>query len=201
MHISTEDAAPTLAERGTGWKPSKAKEHALSVDRARELLELDPAIGIVRNRVTRGGRAKAGEVAGTVRSDGYLTISIGGRRYLMHRVVWLLHHGRWPVGILDHINRQRGDNRPENLREVTALQNMANRDQPQRVANLTGLRGIAQRGHKWIAQISIGGRLRHLGRHATPGDAARAYDLAALETHGPGAVTNASLGLLPAAAA
>ncbi|WP_342238101.1 HNH endonuclease signature motif containing protein [Inquilinus sp. OTU3971] len=175
-------------------KPNRAKEAALSADRARDLLDLDPETGIVRWRVNRGP-AKAGSIAGTVRTDGYMTIGIDGRRYLLHRVVYLLHHGHWPAGILDHVNGDPRDNRPINIRLATVSQNGANK---RRATSKSGFRGVYQRWRKWLAQISVDGRLRSIGMFSTSEDAARAYDRAAVEAFGQFATTNAALGLLPA---
>ena len=46
--------------------------------------------------------------------------------YKAHVIVFFLHHGRWPVGIVDHKNGIRDDNRPENLRETDASGNSCN---------------------------------------------------------------------------
>jgi len=183
---------PTDAAR-ISTKPNGAKEVALPVDRARDLLELDPETGIVRWRVNRG-HVKAGSVAGTVRTDNYTTIGVDGRRYLLHRVVYLLHHGQWPTGIVDHINGDPRDNRPMNIRVATVSQNGANK---RRGNSKSGFRGVYQRWRKWLAQISVDGRLRSIGMFFTAEDAARAYDRAAIDAFGQFATTNAALGLLP----
>jgi hypothetical protein len=50
---------------------------------------------------------------------------MNGRLFLAHRLIFELHHGRKP-GLIDHINRDRSDNRIENLRECSTSQNLAN---------------------------------------------------------------------------
>lgn len=94
-----------------------------------------------------------------------------------------------PGLIVDHINRDRLDNRRANLRAVTRSQNNANSaKRPSR----TGYRGVyrQKQSGRWIAQISCGGRRHHLGHFATPEEGAAAYDRAALALYGPHAVTN-----------
>lgn len=72
----------------------------------------------------------AGKPAGRKEANGYVTINMRyfGQRiqFQAHRVVWMLHQGRWPALHLDHINRVRDDNRLENLREVTVAENNNN---------------------------------------------------------------------------
>lgn len=72
----------------------------------------------------------AGKLAGKLDGRGYYAIGlrINGKAISMaaHRVVWALHHGRWPTLHIDHINRLRDDNRIENLREVTQAENAKN---------------------------------------------------------------------------
>lgn len=59
--------------------------------------------------------------------DGYYRGRVYGKNYAAHRVVFFLYHGRWPDGEIDHINGDRLDNRPPNLREADRSLNSANR--------------------------------------------------------------------------
>jgi hypothetical protein len=57
------------------------------------------------------------------------------RTLYAHRICWALHYGEDPYPLpLDHINRDRQDNRIANLRQVTYKENTANRA-PEAVAN------------------------------------------------------------------
>ena len=116
-------------------------------------------------------------------SDGYAVRSEtrnGSKKTIyLHRVVIQAPPGT----IVDHINGDRLDNRRANLRLVTPSQNNANgRDRPRR----SGYRGVYPHRPtgRWIAQISVSGRVRHLGIFDDPLEAARAYDLAAHEQWG-----------------
>lgn len=64
-------------------------------------------------RITRTDR-KGG--LGSKDKDGYLILKVKGKRLKAHRVAWLLNYGEFPEGEIDHINRDRTDNRIENLR-------------------------------------------------------------------------------------
>lgn len=64
---------------------------------------------------------------GSYDKDGYLIVKVKGKQFKAHRIVWLLHHGVLPNGELDHKNRNRSDNRIENLREATRKMQVENR--------------------------------------------------------------------------
>ena len=55
---------------------------------------------------------------GSYDKDGYLIYKIKGKQIKAHRLAWFLCNGYMPKGELDHINRNRTDNRIENLREA-----------------------------------------------------------------------------------
>ena len=63
---------------------------------------------------------------GGMDKDGYLVVGIKGRKVKYHRLVWFLCKGYYPQTELDHIDRNRLNNRIENLREVTRSQNTSN---------------------------------------------------------------------------
>ena len=107
------------------------------------------------------------------------------RTIYLHREILKVAAG----SLVDHVNGDRLDNRRQNLRVATPGENAANsRDRPRR----SGYRGVYP--HKptgrWIAQISAGGQVRHLGIYDDPEVAARAYDLAALGQWGQFARTS-----------
>lgn len=71
---------------------------------------------------------QAGTPAANInKSTGYKQVVFQGKLLQVHRVIWLMHTGKWPVEQLDHIDRVRTNNRLGNLREATHAQNMLNR--------------------------------------------------------------------------
>lgn len=98
----------------------------LTADRARELVSYNPETGVFVWRVQRNGTFRNKDSIGWVDSHGYRLLGMDGRKYKAHRVAWLLVYGEWPKSQLDHINRDRADNRIANLREVTNAENGQN---------------------------------------------------------------------------
>ena len=144
----------------------------------RELLEYDALAGTFTWRSTT---RSAGKQAGTRRSTGYIAISINNRTYYAHRLAWLYVHGAWPDPQIDHINRDKADNRIVNLRVVTSSQNHANRA----VKTKSGFKGVyPTKSGKWQVLISVEGRSWHLGTFSDIEEAKARYLKAAQNHHG-----------------
>lgn len=77
---------------------------------------------------------------GSLDKYGYLILKVKGRQFKAHRIAWLLYYGDFPKSELDHINRNRTDNRIENLRESNREQQIRNRYVPPNKE--TGVRGV-----------------------------------------------------------
>jgi hypothetical protein len=101
-----------------------------------------------------------------------------------HRVICALLHGRWPVNEIDHINGNRSDNTPSNLREATHIENGQNNSLHSN--NTSGFLGVRwdRRRNKWKAEITVSRRRRHLGYFETAEAASAAY-IASKTRHHP----------------
>lgn len=78
-------------------------------------------------RPSPNSRSRKGDPAITAEDkDGYYTSKFKAKNVKAHRVVFFLVHGYWPTQV-DHINGNVKDNNPENLREITSLENNHNR--------------------------------------------------------------------------
>lgn len=104
--------------------------------------------------ITRDDR-KGG--TGSFDKDGYLILKIKGKQYKAHRVVWFLCKGEFPKGELDHINRNRRDNRIENLRECNRQLQVENRNYYPNPD--TGIRGV------YLDKTTKGLKKRYTTRH------------------------------------
>ena len=116
------------------------------------------------------GKILCGDEVGSFNAAGYRQFSVYGKHYYTHRVVWELHNGSIPEGMeIDHINRNKADNRIENLRVVNRLENSINQDH----------KGCwLHKGGKWTAQIKRYGKRTHLGVFDTEAEASAAYQKA-----------------------
>src|SRR5205823_1285596 len=64
--------------------------------------------------------------AGHKHQSGYVHLRIDGQAVSAHHLAWLIAYGSWPLGVIDHINGDRSDNRIENLRDTTSKVNAQN---------------------------------------------------------------------------
>lgn len=109
------------------------------------------------------------EATGSLDTYGYVQVTIAGRLFLAHRLIWKLVTGEDPEEI-DHINGIRFDNRWCNLRPVSHRQNSQNRKRNCR--NKSGMSGVIKRENgKWRARINVDGRELNLGTFCTKAEA------------------------------
>ena len=161
---------------------SSAELKRMDQKRLTELLHYCKSTGVFRWRARKRG-VTLGRVAGCLDRYGYWYITLDGKRYAAHRLVWLYIYGAWPLFCIDHVNRRRTDNRLINLREATSAENRQNLSLDKR--NKSGTRGVSfdALNKKWRASISVNGKAKNLGRFADKADAIAAYATAAKKYH------------------
>lgn len=121
----------------------------------------------------------------TVGTHGYATHGAGKNQILLHRLLM----GLTGAETVDHINRNKLDNRRSNLRVCTMAQNSMNKDRLDYGQN--PYKGICKtRQGTWQAQITHKGNQIYLGCYHDPVDAAKAYDTAARRLYGEYAFLN-----------
>lgn len=132
----------------------------LTAEQARELFVYEPETG----RLSWRSGARAGKEAGSLYANGYRVVRIGNReRCTAGRLIWLIQTGEWPGAEIDHINRDRSDNRWSNLRDVPSKANAANRGM--RAGNASGVQGVSwhKTRRRWYAHIRQDGAQKSLG--------------------------------------
>src|SRR5208282_6243284 len=117
-------------------------------------------------------------------SHGYIRVMLNNTIYAAHRLIWFYMTKRWPKHQIDHRDRDRANNRWDNLRQATNTQNRYNTVSWSR-HSVKGVRFIFGRKTKpWAAQIRRNKRDAHLGTFATKEEAHQAYCAAAKQLHG-----------------
>jgi len=118
--------------------------HLIEIDilkRAQEAFVYNPDTGIfTRNREESLYDASSKTLTfrrsqkpiGHTNKLGYVTIYLAVipgiyRKFLAHRLAWLMHYGKFPDFTIDHINHNPGDNRISNLRDVPLVENLRSR--------------------------------------------------------------------------
>lgn len=139
--------------------------NALTVSMLKEKLAYNPVTGEFL-------WSSSGAVAGTVTAEGYRNIMVDYVSYRSGRLAWLYVHGEWPVYVIDHKDRDRGNDAIDNLRDTTRSGN--NRNKKRGANNSSGLMGVTWRKDrgKWEATIGTGNGKAHLGKYSSMFDAA-----------------------------
>ncbi len=141
---------------------------SISQSELKELFDYRDDGVLVRKVATSGPSGAVGTVVGSFTRDttrpgkGYMVTKIRGKHYCVHRLIWLWHHGEMPECV-DHVDRDTRNNRVENLRSASSVENMANRKMFSN--NTSGCKGVHwhKRQQKWYAYVGVGGRNKSLG--------------------------------------
>lgn len=159
-----------------------AKKALPDADLLRQLLTYNPETGelvwLPRDRAmfantmqhARWNIHYGGKIAGCLSpTRKYRCLKILGREFFAHRIIWKLVTGADPEGEVDHINRDKIDNRWANLRDVSHSVNMMN--VRMRPSNTTGHKHISwfPRLKKWTVCMGVPGKRgsRQLGYYDT----------------------------------
>jgi len=126
---------------------------SLSQERLKQLMVYDPLTGIFTRRIQAGSRGLAGDVAGTVETNGYVRISVDSRPYRAHRLAFLYMTGMWPEKDVDHRFGDTSDTTFASLREATKSENLQN--SKKRVDNSSGTKGVSFRKDRGMFSVRM----------------------------------------------
>jgi hypothetical protein len=128
----------------------------ITYEELQDKLDYNPHTGLFTYKNVRG--KYPGDLAGTIRSSGYIGIKLNGKEYPAHHLAWFWCFGLWPKEV-DHIDHNKLNNAIKNLRAVTHAENSLNR--PHQVNNQSGVQGIfwQQSRKRWLSRIKFDGRL------------------------------------------
>jgi len=133
-------------------------------------------------KVSRGG-IKIGSEAGSLKGTGYKYVSINNQLYRFHRLIWIM-HGNDPVDCLDHIDGDPLNNRIENLRAATKIENNCNRKL--RSNNTSGIKGVSwnKRQSCWQGYVYYKGKAHFAGLFKDKEECAKAVRELREKLHG-----------------
>ena len=93
----------------------------------------------------------------------YRYISLSGKTYPAHRIIWMIYYGVIPSGVIDHINGNGLDNRIDSLRCVTRSVNSKNAKLSSN--NRSGVSGVSwhEQSRKWVVRVHCDTVTKHVG--------------------------------------
>lgn len=115
-------------------------------------------------RKTKWRNAPAGSIAGAIASNGYRCLLFNGQRLLSHRLAWYLNTGHDPIGrFVDHIDGNKLNNAPSNLRLIAQINNKHNVPTRSYTTSEASEVYYCPTLDRWVASIWEGNKRRTLG--------------------------------------
>ncbi len=151
-----------------------------TLERLNELFELKD--GVLYWKKVTSNRAKVGDPVGTVFNNGYLNCSVDKNKLLNHRIIYKMVHGIEPE-FIDHIDGNKLNNNPKNLRSVTMTQNNWNTASKPSKSGVKGVYFDARR-NSYIARLKRSAKKVWLGSFPTLELAREFVELAREMLHG-----------------
>ena len=138
----------------------------------------------LRWKRSKAAHVKLGTVAGTKMGKGYWQVKLRGTLYKCHRIIFFMSHKKDPLNLhIDHEDRNKGNNKIDNLRLVTNSEN--SRNTGNRSNNTSGVKGVHLYKHgKYGAFITVNKNQIYLGVFANLEDAVAARKAAELKYWG-----------------
>jgi hypothetical protein len=148
----------------------------------KSILFYNPETGIFTWLKPTMSRLKIGDIAGRKNNKKGMRIGICKKDYLSHRLAWLYVHGKWPNGVIDHIDGNPFNNSIDNLRDVSRTVNQQNQKKSHSNSK-SGFLGVTDRKTRFDAHIVVNGKQKFLGSYKTKEEAYHCYLIAKRELH------------------
>ena len=102
------------------------------------------------------------KLAGDKNSNNYTRVVYKGQKYNIHRLIFMINYGYVPE-FIDHIDGNPSNNRIENLREATCIENCQNQKMAKN--NTSGIKGVTlnKNINKWLVRVSVNKKRLFLG--------------------------------------
>lgn len=147
------------------------------IQELRDAFNYDPETGLV-TRKKRSGNSKVGYVVGSCKYDKYgnlkfLTVKYKNKSYVLNRLIWVIHYGKWPTYQVDHKDRDPSHNWITNLRDIPGKLNALNKGTYR--SNTLGVKGVSTEGNRFRCSITINSKKKHIGMFDTAEEAHAAY--------------------------
>lgn len=169
----------------------RLRKEDLTPQLLRSVLEYDPNTGhlIWIGKFHNKGIVLGSRAGSLVPSTGYRSITIFGKSYPEHILIWFIYYGKWPEGQIDHEDQVRDHNWISNLRDITFKQNMRNKAALR--DTVTGHQGVwyNKRRNRYVAEITMNGKKVYQKSFVTAAEAVEArrkklIELGFSENHG-----------------
>lgn len=140
--------------------------------------EKEPGVLVWKKLKDNDHRNSVGDVAGWIETHGYCKIGFGGDYFFRHHIVWILHNGPIPKGmVINHLRSSSAGDSIDNLELVTPDENNSARKIVKTSSrNTFGSRGVRQRENgTWQARVMVDGKHVSLGHFSTREEAEAAH--------------------------
>lgn len=151
-----------------------------------KFIKYNPNNGLAVWITSPGNQVKINTIAGKInKRTGYVQICFAGEVYAAHRLFWLLQTKNDPLPFqIDHIDKNRLNNKFCNLRLATFAENQRNKSLHRN--NTTGCRGVywVEEQQKYRVKIHFNKACFNLGHYKTFEQAVAVRQAKELELHG-----------------
>jgi hypothetical protein len=152
-----------------------------SQERLHELFDYNPDTGDLINKVDRSSIALKGQIVNRNCSHGcYRGVSVDNQSHPAHRIIYKWLYNEEPEDV-DHLDHNVGNNRKNNLRGCTHIENCRNRSGAQSNSK-SGVRGVYRHTYQegWVVQITNGKKIesKYFGDNTYDGDKEKSLEAA-----------------------